>query len=113
MATGPCHVLEILLVLQVCTPPPPTSLLPNLLRPLCCACLTPHRAPPTCSTPCSLPTSEPSPLPHLTLPPCFFSLLQVGFINWHKGEVFDVEEYEHYEQVRTGREARRRCLSGC
>lgn len=24
---------------------------------------------------------------------------QVGFINWHKGEQFDVEEYEHYEQV--------------
>lgn len=26
-------------------------------------------------------------------------LHQVGFINWHKGEQFDVEEYEHYEQV--------------
>ncbi|KAL4426827.1 hypothetical protein ABPG77_006613 [Micractinium sp. CCAP 211/92] len=27
---------------------------------------------------------------------------QVGFINWHKGEQFDVEEYEHYEQVENG-----------
>lgn len=26
----------------------------------------------------------------------------VGFINWHKGEVLDVEEYEHYEQVENG-----------
>jgi len=27
---------------------------------------------------------------------------QVGFINWHQGEVFDVEKYEHYEQVENG-----------
>ena len=27
---------------------------------------------------------------------------QVGFINWHKGEVFDADEYEHYEQVENG-----------
>ena len=26
----------------------------------------------------------------------------VGFINWHKGESFDLEEYEHYEQVENG-----------
>ena len=26
----------------------------------------------------------------------------VGFINWHKGEKLDVEEYEHYEQVENG-----------
>ena len=24
---------------------------------------------------------------------------EVGFINWHRGEVLDVDEYEHYEQV--------------
>jgi hypothetical protein len=29
----------------------------------------------------------------------FLNPLQVGFINWHKGERLDVEEYEHYEQV--------------
>lgn len=27
---------------------------------------------------------------------------EVGFINWHKGEVFDCEEYEFYEQVENG-----------
>ncbi|KAI7836708.1 hypothetical protein COHA_009484 [Chlorella ohadii] len=27
---------------------------------------------------------------------------EVGFIKWHKGEQFDVEEYEHYEQVENG-----------
>ena len=27
---------------------------------------------------------------------------KVGFINWHKGEVFDADEYEHYEQVENG-----------
>lgn len=27
---------------------------------------------------------------------------KVGFINWHKGEVFDYEEYEYYEQVENG-----------
>lgn len=27
---------------------------------------------------------------------------RVGFINWHKGEVFDYEEYEYYEQVENG-----------
>ena len=27
---------------------------------------------------------------------------EVGFINWHKGEKFDLEEYEHYEQVENG-----------
>lgn len=27
---------------------------------------------------------------------------EVGFINWHLGERFDVEEYEHYEQVENG-----------
>lgn len=27
---------------------------------------------------------------------------QVGFINWHKGETFDADEYEHYEQVENG-----------
>ncbi len=26
----------------------------------------------------------------------------VGFINWHKGEVFDADAYEHYEQVENG-----------
>eukprot|EP00890_Picochlorum_soloecismus_P005309 jgi/Picsp_1/577/NSC_00574-R1_cell division cycle protein 14 len=26
----------------------------------------------------------------------------VGFINWHRGEIFDVDEYEHYEQVENG-----------
>ena len=26
----------------------------------------------------------------------------VGFINWHAGEKFDLEEYEHYEQVENG-----------
>jgi cell division cycle 14 len=26
----------------------------------------------------------------------------VGFIRWHEGEGFDVEEYEHYEQVENG-----------
>lgn len=27
---------------------------------------------------------------------------EVGFINWHTGEQFDLEEYEHYEQVENG-----------
>lgn len=27
---------------------------------------------------------------------------EVGFINWHLGEVFDIHEYEHYEQVENG-----------
>jgi len=36
--------------------------------------------------------SHQSPFLSATLP-------QVGFIKWHKGEQFDVEEYEHYEQV--------------
>ena len=27
---------------------------------------------------------------------------KVGFINWHKGEVFDADAYEHYEQVENG-----------
>jgi len=26
----------------------------------------------------------------------------VGFINWHRGEIFDVDEYEYYEQVENG-----------
>lgn len=30
---------------------------------------------------------------------CAPPLAQVGFINWHKGEQLDVDEYEHYEQV--------------
>ena len=34
------------------------------------------------------------------LPSCgVLALLQVGFIQWHKGAPFDVDEYEHYEQV--------------
>jgi hypothetical protein len=36
------------------------------------------------------------------LPPTSIPLTQVGFINWAKGESFDVEEYEHYEQVENG-----------
>ena len=27
---------------------------------------------------------------------------KVGFINWHKGEAFDADAYEHYEQVENG-----------
>lgn len=42
----------------------------------------------------TMPTS-----PHTYLP---IGAEQVGFINWHKGEAFDVEEYEHYEQVENG-----------
>jgi hypothetical protein len=26
-------------------------------------------------------------------------VVQVGFIQWHQGMPFDVDEYEHYEQV--------------
>ena len=26
----------------------------------------------------------------------------MGLLNWHKGEAFNVEEYEHYEQVENG-----------
>ena len=46
------------------------------------------------------------PLPPGTLPDANqrspLSETQVGFINWHRGEVLDVEEYEHYEQVENG-----------
>ncbi|PSC73661.1 dual specificity phosphatase CDC14A isoform X2 [Micractinium conductrix] len=48
---------------------------------------------------CGVPTYQ---LPVAQVIAGMYRAKQVGFINWHKGEHFDVEEYEHYEQVENG-----------
>lgn len=48
---------------------------------------------------CGVPTYQ---LPVQQVIAGMYRAKQVGFIKWHKGEVFDVEEYEHYEQVENG-----------
>eukprot|EP00887_Chlorella_sp_A99_P005476 scaffold1.g5476.t1 len=48
---------------------------------------------------CGMPSYQ---LPVLSVVRGMYRAKEVGFINWHRGEAFDVDEYEHFEQVENG-----------